>query len=180
MICIPPLYQTFAKLAFNDSLELCENGEENYRMGLKYIALVKVAKKVCSISCIRTEYVGRLQFVSYPSHGSTIFWHLESDVQVYEEYLIYDVNGMIGSIGGLLGLFLGFSFLDFILYFIEKIQNRIDQLSEGREEHARDGAGIQNRIDRNWREGREEDARGGAYVPPNFCPGMREYLLIFM
>ena len=32
---------------------------------------------------------------------------------LYEEYLLYDWIGMIGSIGGSLGLFVGFSFRDF-------------------------------------------------------------------
>ena len=51
------------------------------------------------------------------------FWRFEStNIQVYREYLIYDEIGMIGSIGGLLGLFLGFSFLNVISYFIGKIQ----------------------------------------------------------
>ena len=29
--------------------------------------------------------------------------------KVYEEYLIYDAMGMIGSVGGTLGMFVGFS-----------------------------------------------------------------------
>ena len=37
----------------------------------------------------------------------------------YQEYLIYDWIGMIGSIGGSLGLFIGFSFRDFLTYFIQ-------------------------------------------------------------
>ena len=83
--------------------------------------------KYAPISCITTEYVGKLQLMkdSYP--GMTLYWHFEStDVQVYEEYLIYDVIGMLGSIGGLLGLILGFSFLEFIFYFIDKIYHIID------------------------------------------------------
>ena len=30
--------------------------------------------------------------------------------KLYEEYLIYDIIGMVGSVGGTLGLFTGFSF----------------------------------------------------------------------
>ena len=35
--------------------------------------------------------------------------NLEHKCKVYEEYLIYDTMGMIGSVGGALGVFIGFS-----------------------------------------------------------------------
>ena len=46
----------------------------------------------------------------------------EQDTIVYEEYLIYDTINMIGSLGGTLGLFIGFSFsnvLNVIISFIK-------------------------------------------------------------
>ena len=123
LICIPAVFQTLVKLAFNDSLELCEMGDENYNMVLKLLELFGTARKICPISCTRIEYVGRQNSMKYSYPGLTLFWHLEStNVQVYQEYLIYDEIGMIGSIGGLLGLFLGFSFLNVISYCIGKIQ----------------------------------------------------------
>ena len=33
-------------------------------------------------------------------------------IEVYEEYLMYDIIGLIGTVGGTLGLFIGFSFFD--------------------------------------------------------------------
>ena len=39
--------------------------------------------------------------------------------KVYNEYLVYDLIGMIGIIGGTFGLFIGFSFKDFILDIID-------------------------------------------------------------
>ena len=41
------------------------------------------------------------------------------------EYLVYDIDGMIGSIGGTLGLFIGFSFLDVIKEIINVCKNYI-------------------------------------------------------
>ena len=44
---------------------------------------------------------------------------------VYEEYLIYNTMGMIGSVGGTLGIFIGFSVTGFIssaIGFIKKMQ----------------------------------------------------------
>ena len=39
--------------------------------------------------------------------------------KVYNEYLVYDLIGIIGIIGGTFGLFIGFSFKDFILDIID-------------------------------------------------------------
>ena len=48
--------------------------------------------------------------------------------KVYQEYYIYDSLAMVGSIGGSLGLFIGFSFFDFLClvldFFSEKYQGR--------------------------------------------------------
>ena len=123
IICIPAIHQTLVKMAFNGSFELCEEGQENYRMVLKVLDILSHAIKTCPISCTRTEYVARQSKVQYSYPGLLLYWHFEStNVQVYQEYLIYDEIGMIGSIGGLLGLFLGFSFLNVTSYFIGKIQ----------------------------------------------------------
>ena len=40
---------------------------------------------------------------------------------VAKELLVFDTNDMIGSIGGSLGLFLGFSFFGIISTFIDKL-----------------------------------------------------------
>ena len=40
------------------------------------------------------------------------------EITVYEEYVVYDFNGIVGTVGGSLGLFVGFSFLDIILLVI--------------------------------------------------------------
>ena len=46
--------------------------------------------------------------------------HFSSNVQtVHEEVLILDGIGLLGSLGGSLGLFLGFSFFDYIAMFID-------------------------------------------------------------
>ena len=44
-------------------------------------------------------------------------------VTTNEEYLIYDVIGMIGSVGGTLGMFIGFSFVNLFSNCIKHVQN---------------------------------------------------------
>ena len=43
------------------------------------------------------------------------------EVKVDTEYKVYDFSGILGSVGGSLGLFIGFSFLDMILYMINRV-----------------------------------------------------------
>ena len=42
-----------------------------------------------------------------------------------KEYLIYDGIGMFGSIGGSLGLFVGFSLYDSICFILDSVYNMI-------------------------------------------------------
>ena len=65
---------------------------------------------------------------SNPNEESKLWFWLwyqfehDQDVIVYEEYLIYDTINMIGSLGGTLGIFIGFSFsnvLNVIISFIK-------------------------------------------------------------
>ena len=47
-----------------------------------------------------------------------IKYKIERKETLYEEYLIYDVIGMIGSVGGTLGLFTGLSFASIVTLLI--------------------------------------------------------------
>ena len=44
-------------------------------------------------------------------------------IEVNQEYVIYDGTGFVGSIGGTLGLFIGFSFRDVLETILELLQN---------------------------------------------------------
>ena len=48
---------------------------------------------------------------------------------VYEEVLIFDEIGLVGTIGGSLGLFVGFSFLGFINPCMEALIDKMDSLT---------------------------------------------------
>ena len=42
------------------------------------------------------------------------YWMGSSEIKLQTEYLVYDLNGLVGFVGGTLGLFLGFSFFEVI------------------------------------------------------------------
>ena len=46
-------------------------------------------------------------------------------MKIHTEYRVYDEIGLIGSIGGSAGLFVGFSFYDIICQFLDKIRDYV-------------------------------------------------------
>ena len=82
----------------------------------------------CSKACTTFEYSGTI--VTHPevfnnsrSTGLGFWFNGENEMAVSEEYLIYEITGVIGSIGGTLGLFIGFSFFDMSTKLINIFQN---------------------------------------------------------
>ena len=53
-------------------------------------------------------------------------FHLPLRAKVYEEYFIIDTIGLIGSVGGTLGVFIGFSFSNLIISIIEYIKTLME------------------------------------------------------
>ena len=58
------------------------------------------------------------------------------DIKLHEEYIVYDFSGIVGTVGGSLGLFIGFSFLDFVLYLLDNAKKTC-----GRDAEAHSGKG---------------------------------------
>ena len=52
-------------------------------------------------------------------YGTGLFIQLTSpQIRVNKKYEVYDFSGIVGTVGGSLGLFIGFSFMDFMLMLI--------------------------------------------------------------
>ena len=48
-----------------------------------------------------------------------------NSVLVYEEYLTFDMSGLLGNLGGLLGLFVGFSIFGYASVLFDAIVDKI-------------------------------------------------------
>ena len=80
----------------------------------------------CSKPCDITQFTANLE---YPDYGfeknaqslNVIIMYQSSDIKVFEEYPIYDLSGMLGSIGGSLGVCVGFSIFDVLSRIVDKI-----------------------------------------------------------
>ena len=58
-----------------------------------------------------------------------LIMEMGTNKQFEREYLIYDSWNMVGTIGGALGLFVGFSFYDFIVMFINFISKKCEKVN---------------------------------------------------
>ena len=115
--CMPNI---FSNLGINFSTPFCQNDTKNEDCALKIgdkIMKHKIESK-CQKSCSTLGYNGEVVMkMINPSRLNSsnayflvcILTNQDHMSNVYEEYLIYDAIGMIGSVGGTLGMFIGFS-----------------------------------------------------------------------
>ena len=77
----------------------------------------------CKSNCKIIQYSGKQTFQEKSDTIALRYTYLAPALTiVHKEYLIYDTVGMIGSIGGTLGIFIGFSFSNTISNFVYYIQ----------------------------------------------------------
>ena len=111
--CIPRI---FSNIGINFSNPFCyQNDTEAEHCSLNIgqnIVKQKIASN-CKKSCSNVRYFGDISGINpFSLPGKKYNWYFFSYIltndefmsNVFEEYLIYDVNGMIGSVGGTLGL----------------------------------------------------------------------------
>ena len=80
----------------------------------------------CSKPCNKTQFTANIEYkdFGYEKTAQSINMVLNypsSDIEVFEEYPIYDLSGMLGSIGGSLGICVGFSIFDVLSRIVDKI-----------------------------------------------------------
>ena len=82
-------------------------------------------KKPCLGQCYNKGY--KIKIFEYKEQPVTRLGNFQKDLylaanperQIHQEYYIYDGLAMVGSIGGSLGLFIGFSFFDFLCLVLD-------------------------------------------------------------
>ena len=110
----------------NKSLKLCNTWKEENFVGYKDTSQVAYS---CNPSCIQSQYEGDDSFFADESHDHNeyriIYMFPKSQVEVSEEYFMFGVNELIGTIGGHSGLFIGFSFYGFVSEVLGYFKNRM-------------------------------------------------------
>ena len=107
---LPIDYQNIIDLS-NNTMPICKTTQE-YNGTFYQILQDSSAKcpKMCASLIFRGELARETGSFYDPRHSEIFFWFASNETQVHTEYLVFDTNGLIGSIGGSLGLFIGFSF----------------------------------------------------------------------
>ena len=113
--CIPINLATIMTFNSQPFLPLC-NTSLGYSAFSQYIDIFYMATHKCPKSCITNQFTsGMVQTLKgyeiTNKHVEIEIDFLTNRLEVHQEYLVYDFEGMIGSIGGTLGLFIGFSLL---------------------------------------------------------------------
>ena len=109
--CIPNVFSNIG--GKNYSTAFCQNDTVSQQCIFNHMLKQKVGSK-CKKSCSNLEYFGTF-LINLPYYQSgqenwNVFYfkykltNLDSVAKVWEEYLIYDIIGMIGSVGGTLGI----------------------------------------------------------------------------
>ena len=96
------------------------------------IRIVITLRKVTSILKaivhfhVYAEYITATNAI-FPDHNGDYkgawFWLEGPKVKLEEEYIVYSFSGIVGTVGGSLGLFVGFSFLDCLFVGVKRLAN---------------------------------------------------------
>ena len=126
--CLPKVFKSLGKIDLSE-FDTCKNESSDSfnTMVQLYDLFMTIDGKVCPKSCDIKKYLGEIVFRQDWGTNYTFETLFEFaspyKVKVKEEYLIYDFIGLVGSVGGTLGLFIGFSFYDIISRFCNKLRN---------------------------------------------------------
>ena len=112
-------------------LPICKTNETHERIRGEIFANI-ISKGLCPKLCTTLEYSGfetwNKGITPYYPNATFGFGYVSlypNTVTIHEEYLIHDMEHMLGSIGGTLGLFIGFSFTTMISCFIKLLEKVI-------------------------------------------------------
>ena len=79
----------------------------------------------CEKHCSEITYSGKVTWIIKSGKAYDVSWEnkfASDNVEIHEEYVLMDLTGVIGGLGGTLGLFIGFSFRDIVAWILQGLQ----------------------------------------------------------
>ena len=129
--CVPVVFRSIMENIDHDVPECLDNSEEYCMIGLggykKFQMLKSTCLKQCHKRASRLE-ISEIKAKPLYTQGQVqldIYFTVAPEKIRNKEYLIYDGLGMFGSIGGSLGLFVGFSILDSLFPIFEFLLKKL-------------------------------------------------------
>ena len=130
--CFPFIHQLLMD-TIDHKIPRCGTDAEHYcMMGTESLKTILKLKTNCKKECNNkgSKLLIKKSEEAYPyrlgSKQIDIRFTILPQILYYKEYLIYDDIGMFGSIGGSLGLFLGFSLFETFCLIVDFILNKIN------------------------------------------------------
>ena len=80
-------------------------------------------------TCVTTQYLGKITYDGSENfeYASIVYkFAIPLKTKVYKEYLITDGNTLIGSVGGTLGLFIGFSISNVVYNILDFFKSTVE------------------------------------------------------
>ena len=123
-------------VALEKDIPICETKSEawncSFKVGIRLIRTLQANATCLERSCTLVQYDGKVVFeeshpespLVHPNSRSFSYSFMRTSVAIHEEYLIYDFIGMLGSIGGTLGMCIGFSFVSLssvLLFYLQTL-----------------------------------------------------------
>ena len=132
--CVTLAFQSMME-TIDHNILTCETDAEHYCMvGLEAKQTFLKLKSLCKKQCKNkgSKLVIKKSEYAYPhqlgSMQMTVQLRILPEIVYNKEYLIYDDIGMFGSIGGSLGLFLGFSLFETLCLIVDLILTKINSV----------------------------------------------------
>ncbi len=125
--CYSPPLKTLMEIDDKNEIPECQDKEIFDCFEQNYFSMHLQPIDECPDQCEKVEYGGRIQKQRGWSNTSVLLeLQLGSDkISIYQEYLLFDFPSFVGSIGGSLGLFIGFSYFDCASLIIDIISKRL-------------------------------------------------------
>ena len=123
--CMPLILKTIRDLSQTKSNYPICNKTSNLDPVIEYNKFAMLINK-CQKPCNTVEYKGDVKKHEgwRAVKGLEVSMYFPSnEIKVQEEYLLYHLVDLVGIIGGNMGLFLGFSFFEFVKIFFSKLNN---------------------------------------------------------
>ena len=127
--CQPCSFPYFTILLGGNNTRVCSSREEVLSTYSCIYSGIFSARSVCQAPCVVESYKlssrRKLKLGTQGNSSSFIFYFKHLEIQEQEEYVLFDFSAILAAVGGSMGMFLGFSFLDFGLGMVGRLDKMI-------------------------------------------------------
>ena len=126
--CIPKVLKSITDISkINKTFTFCNKTSRKDALETNWIDLTNLTN-ICQKSCKTIQFKGdknTYESLDYLKGILLVTYFSTNEINVQEEYLLYDIVDVVGIVGGNLGLFIGFSFSGFITKIFSMVNDHV-------------------------------------------------------